>query len=292
MKNSEKPAPDFLRLRGARLRVPSGLPRRCRLAGDLGRGCFAAPIQLPPEDECPIIRATFADHAFLFGLVGDALLGNCGGEALVSAGTALGLLPGEYTLESVGHLAPLLLVVTLPSDAADRIFERGLLSQCFLEMAHRGVTGMKAPEPVGGIHPLPRAAERVAHLLPSLPFCGRLGDLIGSMGGLRDGGDLYSYLARGPCRHRAGKPRGQFPERFSLFTQDSGVPSGPPLSREESDRLEEKMRSEAERFREQMRHAAEQFVERIRRRRTSMRLEVQYWIPEGMKTVVIEPSAD
>jgi len=265
MKNSEKPAPEFLRVRGARLRVPSGLPRPCRLPGDLGRRCFAAAIQLPAEDECPVIRASFSEHALLFGLLGDVLLGNDGGEVVVSPGSALGLLPGDYTLESAGFLEPLMLVVPLPRDAADQVFDRGLLSQTYLEMAHRGLEAMRAPAPLGSIHRLPQAAERVADLVRTLPFCGQLGHLIGAMGGLRDCGDLYHYLARGPCLHRTGKPRGHFPERCPAFT---GVP--PPRAGEDPVPMD---REEWERLMEPARRYEEQFNERMRRIRDNFRAE-------------------
>ncbi len=292
MKESERPPPKFLRVRGTRLQVPADIPPRCRLPGDLGPECFAAPIQLPPEDGCPVIRATLADHAFVFGFVGDALLGNRGGEVLVSAASAFGLLPGEYTLESVGHLAPLVLVVTLPGDAADQIFEQGFWSQCFLDMAYGQDSGMRGPEPVGAIHPLPMAAQKVAGLLPTLPFCGRLAELIGSMSGLRNCGDLYGYLARGPCQHRTGKPRGQFPERFWAFNLDSDVPNEPPMSDEEWDRRMDQIRRHEERVRERQWRAVEQFEERMRRTRTDTRMEVRYWTPDGTKTLVVGPPAD
>lgn len=278
MKKPEKSAPEIFRPRGARLRVPAGIPRPCRLPGDLGRGCFAAAIQLPPEDDCPVIRATFAEHAILFGLLGDVLLGNDGGEVVVSPGGAFGLLPAEYSLESVGHLAPMMLIMTLPRDAADQVFDRGLVSQLYLEMSNNGLDAMRAPAPLGNIHPLPQAAERVANLVRTLPFCGQLGHLIGAMGGLRDCGDLYNFLVRGPCAHRTGKPRGHYPECFAPFTQDSTDPAEPPLSPEEEDRLLE-----------QIRLGEERLQERIRRNRETAHIEVTYPTPTGPRTELISP---
>ena len=219
MSGSEKtaPAPEPLIFCAGRLHVPSGLPRCHRAPGGLGHRSFACPIVFPPEQDCPIIRATLKVHAVLVGIAGVVLLGCDAGEMALGPGSAVGLLPGDYTVESVGARAdvgPVIIIAVVTPGALDRSFAMGDLFQMHLNEAMEPMAWEPAPEPVGGIHPLPSFAEEVGPFQQHLPLGGFVRSIIRGMGGPVPHQDFYRYLALGPARHRVGLECTVVPDRF------------------------------------------------------------------------------
>ncbi|HPA20601.1 MAG TPA: hypothetical protein PLU30_22820 [Verrucomicrobiae bacterium] len=214
------PIPDPFRFMGRCLRIPSGLPRRHRIRDSLGHGSFSCPVLLPPEWDCPIICVSARVPLVLIGLAGTVLIGSGDRHRTLGPGEAVGLLPGDFTWESVhephlprGHV-PLVVVAVATARALERAFRDGLLWEMYLNKAFPSYR-LPELEPVGNILPLP-SFETQMPPLDHVPLHRLNRAMVDFMGGPLHHRDYYRFLALGACRHLVGQRSPEPPERFRL----------------------------------------------------------------------------